>query len=182
MCPHLHLHAHMELFPAAVSRCNKAQCMPTDRKLGPKPILHRHTRANVGTRYANSNQLISQANFAVCPRTANSGRVIGKILQAGQIIRRGIERGIADADYLIALLSNNAIDTIQGWIGFELDQAYERERIVMGRSHYFVIPVVLEKGLNIPGWLSAKVYVDMTIDFKNGVKRIAEAVSANIPE
>src|SRR5687768_16892752 len=23
-------------FPAAVSRCNKAQCMPTDRKLGPE--------------------------------------------------------------------------------------------------------------------------------------------------
>jgi hypothetical protein len=50
-------------------------------------------------------------------------------LRAGHIIRRGIERGIADADYLIALLSKNVIDTMQGWIRFELDQAYEREAL-----------------------------------------------------
>ena len=49
-------------------------------------------------------------------------------LQPGSIIRRGIESGIASADYLIAVLSKNVIDTLDGWIGFELDQAYEIER------------------------------------------------------
>jgi len=35
VCPHLHLHAHVELRRSAISSFNKAQRMPTDRKLGP---------------------------------------------------------------------------------------------------------------------------------------------------
>ena len=97
-------------------------------------------------------------------------------LKAGSIIRRGIETGISKADYLVAVLSSSAVDSIEGWIGFELDQAYEKERERNKRGHYFVIPVLIETNVRVPGWLSTKVYVDLEHDFDTGIKRIVEAV------
>jgi hypothetical protein len=102
-------------------------------------------------------------------------------LKPGSIIRRGIEAGIAEADYLVAVLSSHAIDTIEGWIGFELDQAYERERQRNLKGHYFVIPVLIESDLDVPSWLSTKVYVDLTRGFDSGVRSIVDALSADLP-
>jgi hypothetical protein len=102
-------------------------------------------------------------------------------LKPGSVIRRGIEAGISDADYLVAVLSNHAIDTIEGWIGFELDQAYERERQRNLKGHYFVVPVLVESNVKIPGWLSTKVYVDLTKGFESGIRAIVGAVSAETP-
>ena len=98
-------------------------------------------------------------------------------LGPGNIIRRGIETGIARADYMIAILSKNVIDTIDGWIGFELDQAYEIERERNKKGHYFAIPVLIEQNISIPGWLSTKVYVDLTKDFDAGIEKLVHAVS-----
>lgn len=102
-------------------------------------------------------------------------------LRPGSIIRRGIEAGISNADYLIAILSSNVIDTLEGWIGFELDQAYKKERQRNRKGHYFVIPVLIESEIIIPGWLSTKVYVDLTQNFDKGVNAIVQAVSVDIP-
>jgi hypothetical protein len=102
-------------------------------------------------------------------------------LRPGNIIRRGIEAGISRADYLIAVLSSNAINTIEGWIGFELDQAYEKERQRNQKGHYFVVPVLIESGITIPGWLSTKVYVNLTKNFDKGIAAIVEAVSVGTP-
>lgn len=102
-------------------------------------------------------------------------------MKAGGIIRREIEAGISKADYLIAVLSNHAIDAIQGWIGFELDQAYERERQRNTAGHYFTIPVLLEPGLKVPGWLSSKMAVHLFDDFDAGVREIVRAVSGELP-
>jgi hypothetical protein len=97
-------------------------------------------------------------------------------LQPGSIIRRGIESGISSADYLIAVISQNVIDTLDGWIGFELDQAYEIERERNKYDHYFAIPVLLEAGLKTPGWLGTKVYVDLTKGFDAGMERLTNAL------
>ena len=102
-------------------------------------------------------------------------------LKAGSVLRRGIELGIAKADYLIAVLSHNAIDTIDGWIGFELDQAYERERSRNEMGHYFAIPVLIDSNVRIPGWLGTKVYVDLTRDFSAGIAALVSSVSTAPP-
>jgi hypothetical protein len=102
-------------------------------------------------------------------------------LKPGSIIRRGIEKGISTADYLLAIISTNSIDTIQGWIGFELDQAYEIERQRNQSDHYFTIPVIIEKGINLPGWLGTKVYVDLTHEFDCGITSILEAINEQPP-
>ena len=102
-------------------------------------------------------------------------------LRPGSIIRRGIEAGISKADYLIAVLSSNTIDTIGGWIGFELDLAYEKERLRNQKEHYFVIPVIIEHGIVVPGWLSTKVHVDLTRGFNKGVSAIVKAISVDTP-
>lgn len=102
-------------------------------------------------------------------------------LKPGSIIRRGIEAGISKADYLLAVLSKNAIDSIEGWIGFELDQAYERERQRNLKGHYFVIPVLIASKVEMPPWLSTKVHVDLTKGFDDGVRAIVSAVSMPMP-
>lgn len=98
-------------------------------------------------------------------------------LGPGNIIRRGIETGIARADYMIAVISKNVIDTIDGWIGFELDQANEVERERNKNGHYFVVPVLIEENISIPGWLRTKVYIDLTKDFDAGIEQLVHAVS-----
>lgn len=102
-------------------------------------------------------------------------------LSAGSILRREIEQGIADADYLLAVFSTHAIDTIKGWIGFELDQAYDRERERNKLDHYFVIPVKIDDTISFPGWLGTKVYVDMTKDFNEGIEDIKKAIAKPVP-
>jgi hypothetical protein len=102
-------------------------------------------------------------------------------LTAGSILRRKIESGIKASDYLVAILSKRAIDTINGWIGFELDQAYEIERERNQVDHYFVVPVVIEERIEIPGWLSTKVYVDLTKDFDEGMKLLFKSISIKPP-
>jgi hypothetical protein len=102
-------------------------------------------------------------------------------LKPGSIIRRGIEAGIEEADYLIAILSTHAVDSIDGWIGFELDQAYEREKRRNLKGHYFVIPVLIEPEVKFPGWLSTKVHVDLTKGFDSGIRAIVGSVTAEIP-
>ncbi len=97
-------------------------------------------------------------------------------LLPGNVIRRGIESGIARADYLLAILSQNVIDTMDGWIGFELDQAYEIERTRNANEHYFVIPVIIEKNIKIPGWLGTKVYADLASNYERGFEAIIRAI------
>jgi TIR domain len=104
-------------------------------------------------------------------------------LQPGSVLRRGIEAGIARAHYLLAILSQNAIDRIDGWIGFELDQAYEKERernLLFG--HHFVIPVLVEKNIKIPGWLSTKVWVDLTEDFETRLGELRRSLCRPLPK
>ena len=98
-------------------------------------------------------------------------------LSPGDILRRSIEIGIASADYLLAILTHNAIDSIDGWIGFELDQAYELERERNKYGHYFAVPVVLEEDLEPPGWLATKVRINLAKSFEAGIQRIIKAVS-----
>ncbi|MCA8993695.1 MAG: toll/interleukin-1 receptor domain-containing protein [Planctomycetaceae bacterium] len=102
-------------------------------------------------------------------------------LHPGMILRRNIESGIQSADYLVVVMSQNAIDTLDGWIGFELDQAYEIERERNQLKHYFAIPVLLEAGIKPPGWLGTKVHVDLERDFTEGLRRLVAALKLPIP-
>ncbi|HEX9730412.1 MAG TPA: toll/interleukin-1 receptor domain-containing protein [Thermoanaerobaculia bacterium] len=97
-------------------------------------------------------------------------------LYPGAILRREIEVAIAEADYLIVVVSKNTIDTLSGWVGFELDQAYERERRRNEVGHHFAVPVLIQRGLALPGWLSTKVYVDATEDFDGAIERLLPAI------
>jgi hypothetical protein len=103
-------------------------------------------------------------------------------LQPGSVIRRGIEAGIARAHYLLAVLSRNAIDRIDGWIGFELDQAYEKERERNLFGHHFVIPVLIDKRIKLPSWLSTKVWVDLTKDFEAQLDELRRSLCLPFPK
>jgi hypothetical protein len=102
-------------------------------------------------------------------------------LQPGAVIRRGIEGGIARAHYLLAVMSRHAIDRIDGWIGFELDQAYEKEREYNRVGHHFVVPVLIDKRVTLPGWLSTKVWVDLTEDFDSQLDRLRRSLCLPFP-
>jgi hypothetical protein len=49
------------------------------------------------------------------------------------------------------------------------------------KGHYFVVPVLIEKAISVPGWLSTKLHVYMTENFKKGTKDLVKSVSEEIP-
>ena len=92
-------------------------------------------------------------------------------LRPGDNIQKGIQDALSTSGYLLALLSKASLES--KWVQNEFQMALLRE----SRGKWpRVIPVLIEP-VEIPEMIKGKLYVDLTHDYKEGVERIASAIS-----
>ncbi|MCK9377427.1 MAG: toll/interleukin-1 receptor domain-containing protein [Syntrophobacterales bacterium] len=91
-------------------------------------------------------------------------------IKPGDSISSKIEEGLTTSGYMIALLSNSSINS--KWVQEEFKAALSRE--IEGKWPR-VIPVLIES-IEVPSYLSDKLYVDLRNNYELGINKIIETI------
>jgi tetratricopeptide (TPR) repeat protein len=94
-----------------------------------------------------------------------------ELLVGDDLIER-IEEGIKSSDLLIAFVSKHSVRS--KWVTEELGMAIHKE--VTTCKNFKVLPVRLDS-TEVPFWLKKKVYLDLSNDFENELKKLLNACS-----
>lgn len=95
-------------------------------------------------------------------------------INVGECIAKKIEEGIADADYIVIVLSKNSTES--HWFDREWRSAYWDE---VNNNKTIVLPVLLED-CNIPKLLQTKKYADFTKKYSTAFDSLLKAISPTI--
>lgn len=93
-------------------------------------------------------------------------------IRVGESIPQRISEGISEADFVVVLLSENALAS--RWVEREWQSKYQME-VDKGRIH--VLPALLEPCL-LPELLRAKKYADFHASYNDGLEDLLAAIDA----
>lgn len=91
-------------------------------------------------------------------------------LKAGDSLIKAIQNAISASDYLIVLLSPNSVDSV--WVQKELNVALARE---LTTRDITLLPVVIAD-CEIPASLASRKYLDLRLNFDQGVEQLVEQI------
>jgi hypothetical protein len=91
-------------------------------------------------------------------------------IKVGDCIVQKIEEGITDSDYIIIVLTPEAIES--GWVGREWKTAFWKE---VNQKKVIVLPVLLKK-CEIPALISTKRHADFREDYAIGLASLTQAI------
>lgn len=97
-------------------------------------------------------------------------------MKPGDSLLDKIQEGIAEASYLLVVLSNNSLES--EWCKCELKSAIMRE---LEERKVIVIPILIEK-CDIPLFLKEKLYADFTKNFDDGMNSLLRSLAELISE
>lgn len=89
-------------------------------------------------------------------------------LNVGDSLRSKIEHGLSSSDYLVVLLSRNAVES--SWVQSELSAALSVE---LTTRDITILPLLVED-CDIPVLLRSRLYLDLRHDFDAGIDRLAK--------
>jgi len=95
-------------------------------------------------------------------------------IRVGDCIVREIEQGVSEADFVVLLLSANAVQS--GWVEREWRAKYFEE---IEQKRIRVLPVLIER-CEIPTLLKTKRYADLRDHYGAGFARLCAAISPSI--
>lgn len=97
-------------------------------------------------------------------------------MKPGDSLIDKIQEGIAEASFLLVVLSNNSLDS--EWCKRELKSAIMRE---LDEKKVIVIPILVEK-CDIPLFLKDKLYADFTKKFDDGMSSLLRSLAGLISD
>lgn len=94
-------------------------------------------------------------------------------IRVGDSLRETIEKGLASSDYVLVVLSNEALN--RPWVKEELNAAFAIEK---ERDRKVILPVLIEQ-CEVPIFLKDKKYADFSTNFAQGFDDLLRAFDAD---